>query len=243
MQRPNRITGSLRAPLALAGSLALLLLAGGCRRQEVVEAENREAVPTPLTNLRTVAIPPEPGMLPEPLLTNVDLTTPSVDATAPGEGDWRQRLADELPVLGHRNWIVIADSAYPAQSNPGIETVCTGASQLEVVKAVLAALDKTKHVKPVVHLDAELPLVPEKHAPGVTAYRTELNQLLQGRRVTSLPHDELIAKLDGAAKVFRILVLKSDLMIPYTSVFVELDCGYWGPEAEQTLREAMKKER
>jgi D-ribose pyranose/furanose isomerase RbsD len=163
--------------------------------------------------------------------------------TPPGEAVWRQQLADELPVLGHRNWIVIADSAYPAQSNPGIETVYTGARQVEVVKAVLEALDRTKHVKPVVHLDAELPHVPEGQAAGVTAYRTELSQLLQGRRVTSLPHDELIAKLDGAAKVFRILVLKTDLRIPYTSVFVELDCGYWGAEAEQALREAMKTKR
>jgi len=223
MQRPNRITGCLRLPLALAGSLALLLLAGGCRRQEVVVAENRETLPPPLTNM--------------------DLTPPGTDVTTPSEADWRPLLADEMPVLGHRNWIVIADSAYPAQSNPGVETIYTGAGQLAVVKGVLAALDKTKHVRPVVHLDAELPHVPEGHAPGVAAYRTELNQLLQGRRVTSLPHDELIAKLDAAAKLFRILVLKTDLTIPYTSVFVELECGYWSPEAEQALREAMKKER
>jgi len=223
MQRPNRITGCSRPLFALAGSLALLLLAGGCRRQEVVEAQNRETLP--------------------PLPTNMDLTTPSTDVITPREEYWRRSLADELWVLGHRNWIVIADSAYPAQSNPGIETIYTEAKQLEVVGAVLAALDKTKHVRPVVHLDAELPHVPEEHAPGVTAYRTELNRLLEGRRVTSLPHDELIAKLDAAAKVFRILVFKTDLTIPYTSVFVELDCGYWGPEAEQALREAMKKER
>jgi D-ribose pyranose/furanose isomerase RbsD len=223
MQHSSQITGYSRLPLALAGSLALVLLAGGCRRHEVVEAENRDALPPPPTS--------------------VDLTTPGAPEAAANEGNWRQQLADELPVLGHRNWIVIADSAYPAQSNPGIETLYTGARQLEVVQAVLEALDKTKHVKPVVYLDAEMPHVPEGHAAGVSGYRTELTQLLRGRRVTSLPHEELIAKLDAAAKVFRILVLKTDLTIPYTSVFVELDCGYWGPEAEQALREAMKTKR
>ena len=51
-----------------------------------------------------------------------------------------------------------------------------------------------------------------------------------------LPHDQIIAKLDESARLFRILILKSTLAIPYTSVFLELDCGYWTREAEQNLR-------
>lgn len=143
--------------------------------------------------------------------------------------------------MGHRNWIVIADSAYPAQSGQGIETIYTGASQLETVKAVLTALDGAKHVQPVVHLDSELQQVPESLAPGVEAYRAELNALLKGRRGDAIPHEELIARLDAAGQTFRILILKTDLSIPYTSVFLELDCGYWGPEKEKQLREAIQK--
>jgi hypothetical protein len=51
-----------------------------------------------------------------------------------------------------------------------------------------------------------------------------------------LPHEQIIAKLDESGKLFRILVLKSTLAIPYTSVFFELDCGYWSREAEERLR-------
>ena len=40
--------------------------------------------------------------------------------------NWQAELAKNLPVLGHRNFIVIADSAYPQQSNPGIKTIYTG---------------------------------------------------------------------------------------------------------------------
>ncbi len=29
---------------------------------------------------------------------------------------WQQRLSERLPLLGHRNWIVIADSAYPCRA-------------------------------------------------------------------------------------------------------------------------------
>ena len=153
--------------------------------------------------------------------------------------DWRQRLAAELPVLGHRNWIVIADAAYPAQSGQGIETIYTGNSQLEVVKTVLAALDGTRHVKPVVYVDAELSRVPDALAPGVEKYRSDLKQLLGARAAQAVPHLELIQKLDGAGKTFRVLILKTDLVLPYTSVFLELDCGYWGTEQEKKLREAI----
>lgn len=38
-----------------------------------------------------------------------------------------------------------------------------------------------------------------------------------------------------------ILVIKTDMTVPYTSVFVQLDCGYWSPEKEARLRRALEK--
>jgi hypothetical protein len=32
------------------------------------------------------------------------------------------------------------------------------------------------------------------------------------------------------------LIIKTELTIPYTSVFFELECGYWNAEAEERLR-------
>lgn len=154
---------------------------------------------------------------------------------------WRQTLVSELPLLGHRNWILVVDSAYPAQTSAGIEVVPTGAGQLEVLDAVLDAVDRAGHVNGVIHLDSELASVPESRAPGVGQYREALEQRMQNRRVIRLPHEELIARLDEAGSGFRILVLKSDLTIPYTSVFVQLDCGYWSLEAEQELRETISR--
>ena len=143
--------------------------------------------------------------------------------------------------MGHRNWVVVADSAYPAQSRAGIETIATGEEQLETVRVVLKALDGTHHVRPIIYLDRELWSVPEADAPGIGAYRRELQLLLQGRGIRSIPHEELIARLDEAAKTFRILILKTNLSMPYTSVFLELDCGYWSPEAEKRLRDKMSQ--
>jgi len=164
---------------------------------------------------------------------------------APGlhAADWKQALKKELPLLGHRNWIVIADAAYPWQVAPGVETISTGAGQLEVIRSVLEALSKTKHVRPVIMTDSELPFVPEKDAPGIIAYRDALRKLLNGRQVQSLPHEEIIKKLDEAGKTFHVLLLKTNHTQPYTSVFLQLECGYWSPEAEKELRFAMTAQK
>ena len=63
--------------------------------------------------------------------------------------------------------------------------------------------------------------------------------LLKSAKTTTLPHEQIIAKLDQTAQVFRVLIIKTELTIPYTSIFFELDCGYWTPRAEQRLRQAM----
>jgi hypothetical protein len=160
--------------------------------------------------------------------------------TAFAAGDWQKQLANELPLLGHRNWIVVADSAYPLQTAPGIETIYAGADQLEVVKSVLAALARSPHVKPAIFTDAELKFVAETNAPGISDYRAALAKILAHQPVQSMPHEQIIAKLDEAGKTFKVLIIKTPLAKPYTSVFFQLECGYWSDAAEQQLREAMK---
>lgn len=160
--------------------------------------------------------------------------------TRSGRGfeSWETSLTRMMPVFGHRNWIVVADAAYPAQSNPGIETVFTGSDHAEVLGKVLAAMAASSHVRANIYLDAELQLVKEEDAPGVSAVRREIAQHLAGKNMRSLAHEQIIIRLDEAGKLFRILIFKSTLRIPYTSVFLELDCGYWSEGAEKRLRSA-----
>lgn len=151
-------------------------------------------------------------------------------------GDWRGKVASEMPLLGHRNWVLIVDSAYPLQTSQGVETVETNESQEEVVKTVLRTIDKSIQVRPVIYMDAELSQVPEADAPGVSAYRGEVGKLLNGAPVNPLPHEQLIGTVDEAGKTFHILILKTKMTIPYTSVFLRLDCKYWSADAEARLR-------
>lgn len=154
--------------------------------------------------------------------------------------DWRETLKKELPRLGHRNWIVVADAAYPLQTSPGVETICTTADQLSVVQEVLTALAGTKHVQPTIYTDAELNFVGEPSAPGITTYREALKKLLANQPHANLPHEQIIAKLDEAGKAFKVLLIKTPLTLPYTSVFLQLECGYWSAEKEKSLRLIMK---
>lgn len=153
---------------------------------------------------------------------------------------WRQKVREELPLLGDRNWVLVVDSAYPLESAPGIVTVETGDSQLDVVRGVLDEIHASIHVRPVVFMDAELPFVPEAEAPGVSQYRAQIASLLHGLPVHSLLHAQSLADIAEAAKTFRILVLKTNMTIPYTSLFIRLDCKYWSAEAESRLRTRME---
>ena len=153
---------------------------------------------------------------------------------------WQQILAERLPVYGHRNWIVIADSAYPAQSRAGIETITSNSDQLEVLKTILGVLGHSKHVTPIILTDQELGYLEDSEAPGIDAYRKNLNEMLQGRTVNVLPHEKIIDKLDEVSQTFKVLIIKTTMTLPYTSVFLQLDCAYWGPDAESNLRAKMR---
>lgn len=153
---------------------------------------------------------------------------------------WQQKVTEELPLLGHRNWVVIVDSAYPLQSSSGLETIETGADQLAVLDYVLNAAKNSKHVRPLAHIDTELAYVPESEAPGVGQYREQLKTRLAGIPVDSVLHQTLIDRLNELGKSFHVLVLKTNMTIPYTSVFLQLDCRYWSAESEARLRARMK---
>jgi L-fucose mutarotase/ribose pyranase (RbsD/FucU family) len=153
--------------------------------------------------------------------------------------DWEEILKDRLQFYGHRNWLVIADSAYPAQSKQGIETIVADEEQTTVLERTLAILVGCKHVTPRIYTDKELRFVREEDAPGISSYREKLLSLLEGHELTVLPHEEIIAKLDRVGQTFRTLLIKTSTRIPYTSVFFELECGYWTAQAEKRLRAAI----
>jgi|SRR5450631_411440 len=156
---------------------------------------------------------------------------------------WRAELRRELPLLGHRNWILIVDSAYPLQNTPGLQVIETHAGLIDVLSGTLTEIASSRHVRANIFQDAELAYIPEADAKGITQCRERLHTALGPEDASGapvlLPHEDLIAKVTDAGKNFHVLVLKTDEVLPYTSVFIQLDCKYWSADAEQRLRDAM----
>jgi hypothetical protein len=161
------------------------------------------------------------------------------EGTLASPENWAITLRQKLGLFGHRNWIGVVDAAYPTQSSPGIEMISTGAPAPEVFATLISALENAPHVRPVVHTDAELAFVAVEDAPGVASYRHYLKAVLAPFPVRTMEHEQIIAHLAHAARDFRILLLKTTLLIPYSSVFFDLQCGYWSNAAEERMRSAI----
>lgn len=153
--------------------------------------------------------------------------------------DWRSVVQSRLPLYGHRNWIVVADSAFPVYAEPGIETIVVHDDLPLVLKYVASAISSSRHVRATVFLDQELQFVDERDYPGVTELRKQITAPFAKEQVSSIPHAEVMSRIDEAGKTFRILFIKTTATIPYTSVYMRLDCGYMSDEVERKIRTAM----
>jgi hypothetical protein len=160
-----------------------------------------------------------------------------------GAMDWRSALRQKLPLLGHRNWILVVDKAFPEQNAAGLELIDTNADLVEVLSATMQEIDSSTHVVPLIYGDAELAYLTEQMSPGVDALRRNIASALGGRKPEPLLHESVFTKIDEAAKLFKVLVLKTNGTIPYSSIFLQLDCKYWSADKEKALRAAMKEPR
>jgi hypothetical protein len=159
----------------------------------------------------------------------------SVSATSVSTLSWKDELKTDIPLLGHRNWIVVTDMAYPLQTQPGIKTIYTNETYMDILDFVYKEIEKAPHVKAAIYQDKELLLLNEKIAQGIDVLRGQMKTLF-GDKVIPVLHDELIDRLDEVSRKFNVVILKSNLTVPYTSTFFELDCKYWDSERELGIR-------
>ena len=159
--------------------------------------------------------------------------------TSGSSSDWKGIVQNRLPLYGHRNWIVVTDSAFPAYAAPGIETIAVNEDLPSVVKYVAKAISATRHVRATVFLDQELQFIDESDYPGVSDLKRQIAAIFPKDQVSRIPHAEAMTRVDEAGRTFRILFIKTSAAIPYTSVFMRLDCGYLSDEVERRIRAAM----
>ena len=158
---------------------------------------------------------------------------------SPVETEWIEILQSDLNLLGHRNWILVVDKAFPEQSSPGMKYLYVEQDLLPALEEVLQVLDGSTHVSPIIYQDKELSYISEEQVKGIEQFRSGAARILEGRGVQTLLHDEVFGMLDESSSLFRVLVIKTNCTLPYTSVFMQLDCSYWGPDNEAELRQKM----
>lgn len=150
---------------------------------------------------------------------------------------WENDLRSELQALGYRNWIVIADASFPFHNRPGVRTVVAPVETPEVLSALIGAIDEKQHVKPQFYLARELQAVKNRRAPGIIDFRSKLKSSLSGYQPREVDNATLNKLLQATSSSYAVLVVKTQTALPYSSVFVELDSGYWDGEAERELRD------
>ena len=156
------------------------------------------------------------------------------------KNDWKNILHKELPLLGHRNWILIVDKAFPALNSPGMEVIYADDNLLNVLKYTLNKIDSSSHVRPIIYVDKEMQFMTPQLEKGVIAFRDSLKKIVDNQPIHPELHDSVFTNIQKTSELFKVLVIKTNGTRAYSSVFLQLNCAYWNSEQEAQLREAMK---
>lgn len=153
----------------------------------------------------------------------------------------RSTIAPQLQQLGARNWVVIADPTYPIPSGAGAVTVSVPSNTADTFREVLDQLELQASLTPRIWVSYELEAVPEERAPGISEYRKSVNSLLSGRFCYRVDERIVAMQLAEAAKQYRVLYIKTNTRLPYSTIAIELDSGYWNSDDETEIRTRLQK--
>lgn len=160
-----------------------------------------------------------------------------------GGNHWKHAVDHQVRNLGYKNWIVIAEASFPAHSVNGIQQVAAPVEVPEAVDYVLRSLEKTENLRPTIYVPRELRSVENDFAPGIDQVREELKKALHGHEPTEIDQQSLLTVMEDANRNFTILVIRTGSALPYASVFMELQPGYWDSQSESRLRKRIQDER
>lgn len=157
--------------------------------------------------------------------------------------NWKDALAAQTAQLGYRNWIVVAEASFPAHSRPGVRQINANEEIPVVVDEVLRTLEQTEHVTPRIYVTREMRVVENDYAPGIDEFRKQLQGAMHAHETTELEQQSLMTLMEDTTKSFEVLVIRTNTALPYTSVFMELQPGYWNADSESRLRDQIERQR
>lgn len=149
----------------------------------------------------------------------------------------RGQIDQALEPLGGQNWIIIAEAAYPAYASPSIDTITINAPADFVLAETLDSLESSGKAQARIYIPSEMYVLRESYAPGIKAYRKNLNKLIPGRFHYTLPSQTIQAQVENSKRRFRVLVIKTSTTLPYSNIYLSLDSAYWDSNAEAALQQ------
>ncbi len=152
---------------------------------------------------------------------------------------WQQQIAGALPIFGSGNWVVVASTDFPLLSTAGVETIRVPDGLAAAVNSMEGIFQMSSRLRPSFHVASELDFAATQN-DDAKAYLAEITKILPTVGVVKMPAADIVQTVIDTAATKRVLVIKTDSMIPYGSIAVELEPGFWSPEQEQALRDAMK---
>jgi L-fucose mutarotase/ribose pyranase (RbsD/FucU family) len=167
----------------------------------------------------------------------------SVPFATKSSSEWQAAVDRQVGQLGYRNWIVVAEASFPAHSRHGVRQVTADVDVPTALDYVLKTLERTETVRPQLYVTRELRSVENDFAPGIDDLRKRIKSSLHSHETTELDQQSLLTLLEDANRSFDVLVIRTTSALPYSSVFLELQPGYWDVESETRLRERIERER
>lgn len=152
---------------------------------------------------------------------------------------WKDQLQDEVANLGAGNWIVVAEKAFPIPQGEGVKVIHADAELAQTLLSVFDSIESEGHVWPKIYNLREFKYVGEDYAPGVGKLRAQKEVVFAGRKMQEVTARTADLIFNAAIKKYRVLIVKTESAYPYSSVFMELDSGYWNGISEDALRKSM----
>lgn len=161
----------------------------------------------------------------------------------PNSRDWKDPVNQQVNQLGYGNWIVVAEASFPAHSRIGARQVISDAEVPEVIDYVLKSLEQNQYLRPELYVTREMRSLENDFAPGIDYTRERIRESLHGHETTEIDQQSIITLLESANKSYDVLVIRTTTALPYTSVFIDLQPGYWDAQSEDRLRQRINRER
>ncbi len=156
------------------------------------------------------------------------------------QSPWKAAVHRHTSQLGFRNWIIIAEASFPALGRTGVMQVPANVEIPEALDYVLKDIDQSQHVKPSIFFTRESQVIDNDSAPGIDLLRQKVRQSIQEMATTTMEQDSLLTVLQDINRSFDVLIIRTNTTLPYSSIFIELQPGYWDAESEDKLRQRMQ---